>query len=399
MNNSRSLLLWFFAVKLLADYYVPYRMLTFSIVLLLAALLFFIVGARSSIVQHSVVEVIPYLLLLLLGFINNNDIEIFTKLVGLIVLYVMFVSVGYAIRRNELLVIYKKLLYLMLSLSMISIGLSYFTGRFYIRQAWNFEHVNLFGSYLLTFSFPLVYVAYYNRRSIVIITEKVIYFSLCALTHSTGAFLASALVFVNIKQVRLKYAIRALVAFFFIILVIASLCYYTDNIVYKKVAYVIKVVDNAGLREEMADMVSNRRSLLPEQKGEYGSGVWRIYANILFFDYFTEGSYIRKITGRGISGYKKAWGGTMPHNDIMLILIDFGILGIIAFFVPYYRALRYAVTNDRGYIIIVLAIYTLRLLFENNVYSFYIMSNVVIFMALKRGGNIYNNLNRFGIKK
>ena len=66
----------------------------------------------------------------------------------------------------------------------------------------------------------------------------------------------------------------------------------------------------------------------------------------------------------------------MPHNDFILTLVDFGVIGLLVVIYMLRRILIFAINHRELLALVPILIF--RLMFENNIYSFYLMSSLVI---------------------
>ena len=80
--------------------------------------------------------------------------------------------------------------------------------------------------------------------------------------------------------------------------------------------------------------------------GNEGSLIWRIAYWIALLNEFQLSSYLQKLVGMGVGGmssgnYIFAWMTTDPHNDYIRVLLERGLLGFIAYYVLFIKAINY----------------------------------------------------------
>jgi len=196
------------------------------------------------------------------------------------------------------------------------------------------------------------------------------------ISTSTGAFLLSLMVFAEFKRVSFVMVGKlALVSFvvgsglFFV-----TKAFYPD--LYLKIFGPLVLVVDGGLSDLKFLALNGYR--MKELGEEYQSSfVWRMYAYFLFLDYWGSQSIYNILFGAGYLGFESVWDGIAPHNDFLLVLLDFGLLAFLIVLFLFTRAL-YLVLKNYTVFTSLLLILIMRLMFENNIYSYYLVSGIVV---------------------
>ncbi|MEH6649441.1 MAG: hypothetical protein V7707_05355 [Motiliproteus sp.] len=237
------------------------------------------------------------------------------------------------------------------------------------RQFFSFEHANILGSYILCLS-PMILML--ERRYIPLAVFSMIF--LCYLSTSGGAFISSFLLFFLLPSSLLLRVIFIIVPMLVVFVFINPT---VVDAVLVKLYYPYLFFKHVGF-SSIYDAVQSRSGVVDFGVGLDNSFVWRIYAYTMFLSAYFESSVFEMILGRGWGGYKDVWSGAMPHNDLILILIDFGFVGFFLTVTLFFVFIRKRVAIDKRYAVLAIII-CLRLFFENNINSFYLVSTFFIF--------------------
>jgi hypothetical protein len=97
--------------------------------------------------------------------------------------------------------------------------------------------------------------------------------------------------------------------------------------------------------------------------------------------YVLDQGWLALLFGNGVGGYEAVWNGAMPHNDFILILVDFGLLPLI---VCLCCVVMLVMRMWRGHSewFVMLVVVVLRLSWENNIYSYYLVSAGCMFFSM-----------------
>lgn len=244
------------------------------------------------------------------------------------------------------------------------------------REFFNFEHANILGSYCLAI---LVFACLASTNQAAP-ARKLFVAGCCLLSTSTGAFILSLGSFFRLQRLRPRFLLvvgsAALVGLLAGPLMLERLSYET----YTKVFGPIALLREQGFDSLVA--LARVRAPIQELGDAYQSSMtWRLYAYVVFFDFVSESSFWDLILGGGFEAYREVWGGMMPHNDYLLVLINFGAVGL-ALFVYMILAVYRKVKSSGGAWGVVVLLFSVRFLVENNISSFYLVSLVVMCAAL-----------------
>lgn len=262
----------------------------------------------------------------------------------------------------------------------VNLAMSVKLGLYESRRLWAFAHVNLAGSYVDGTVLPLSIILSADRpsryiRRLVLVVEA-------ALTRSSGAFLSALLVLVNAKKLRLKTLLWVVLT----VTVVAAAAWKIGSTF--DASYYLKLRDTAAVLRadklsELWDLAQARKPLTELGAGGEGSLTWRLYAYAVYAGAIAAESPEALILGSGAGSYKSVWQGYMPHNDFILILHDFGLLGAAAVFV----SLICAIWRLRSHPVWLAAcsVLVLRLAFENNIYSDWLMISWITWIGLALG--------------
>lgn len=366
-----------FSVKIALDMLLPYRELAFGLVVVLSLALLIVNSAWWSRLSSTEVAVAALFLVLCgVWYIRSGEHLEFIKYAILPIIYfsVRCASIGLASQEiaSAAIKIFRVFICLFALNYVISLAVADPLGRSFF----GFEHANLLGSYCL-FAMMLIYVAdsvqneKFNRAFLVLAST---------LSTSTGAALLSVVSLFKVSRITLI----GLVSVCVIALIAANLsAYIMSKFAYD---YYVKLFGPLLLLWEhgFATVVDVARSGAPIQDlGEqYQSSLtWRLYAYVVFWDFIVAMSPVDLIFGLGFGGYEGVWGGMMPHNDYLFVIINYGLVGLIMLLALIVRSVYVLSARLPGWTPLV-AVLIVRLALENNILSFYLLSFAVMGIAL-----------------
>lgn len=306
--------------------------------------------------------------------IPNDDYEMGLRFSIAGLFFLVLISNLSMLSADRIVALVNKLIYVLTICILINFLVSVFWADPLNRLFYGFEHANLFGSYVIL------------GFSVLLITSKFIsnvfssFVSLLTLaTTSTGAFLLSAVFW--IKSYKIGFFNLMFMFIGGLISVIAV--YWVSKVFFPdfndKVFYPFELMATGGLGliQELALSSVEIQYLGPDRES---SLLWRIYAYFIFLDFYLAGDLVNIIFGRGFSSYLGVWSGIAPHNDFLLVLIDFGLVGFALLLFMFFHLWK-MLAKIGGVAIGVIIVITTRLALENNIYSFYILTNIVVLLA------------------
>ncbi|MBN3966974.1 hypothetical protein IMW75_17045 [Pseudomonas gregormendelii] len=252
-------------------------------------------------------------------------------------------------------------------------GLSWAVASPINREFYNFEHANLLGSYVLI-SLTLVYCLKLPRHSFI---SRVKILAAAVFTTSTGAALLATVSFFDFKKYNVKNCFVIALTLTCSLIALYMVLQLYSPLYFSKIFGPFTLIADGKLGE----LGNLARAGIPIQElgDKYQSSLaWRFYAYYIFIDFIGTQNLYTLFFGAGFWGFSKAWSGIMPHNDFILALIDFGVLGFGALVTAFYQAFKFVAKKCKN-ITPLLLILTFRLLFENNIYSFYLTSSLVMY--------------------
>jgi hypothetical protein len=246
------------------------------------------------------------------------------------------------------------------------------TGQYGEREFHPFEHANLFGSYILS-AVPLLFVI--ESRSGLNWIYRVILIVLAWASTSTGTGVLSLLLLVNFHRINPAALLRTILMAVLLIWISEPILYAVNSELHVKLFSPFSFLTDFGW-ETLFSAASTGYSLY-EFGPEYTSSLtWRIYAYLVFLSHLMALPLWDILFGAGFSGYSEVWNGYMPHNDFILTLVDFGLMGFGFLLYLLMRSAKFVLHHRE--LMGLIPIIVFRLMFENNIYSFYLMSSLVI---------------------
>lgn len=373
MLLAKNILLFFLTVKICLDFIVPYRDINFVIINLMCVFFILIDFKKSFELTSSEWRcIIAYSTLCFLWMLVGEDKIFFIKYFSLIMIFLMVRSLVLKLRFSDLKYVCKSFIIVFNLFFLINFAISFVYYSPANRLFYNFEHVNLLGSYLLT---SLTFVYFLSSLNVKVNSSKVAVIAFSFLTTSTGAFISSLLVLVNTRSIRFSKIFYILFITFVFSFVFYHLISFFMPGLFVKIFGPIQLIFNGGL--EHLSTLATYRLPIQELGEEYQSSLlWRFYAYLIFFDFYLSQSFLNMFFGSGFWGFSKAWNGIAPHNDFIVFLIDFGFIGFLLFFWFFIKSFIWSIKNNALWIPLYIILF-LRLSFENNVYSYYLLSTIV----------------------
>lgn len=375
VNIWQFLLITFFTIKLLLDFFTEYRELGFIItnaVLYALLFVFFYLHKKITISKNTMIEASILVSFLLVQLYQNADVIMLLKITSYYLNYKIFMKVLRQVNTNVITKITKQIILICVGLFFIVYFFSFIMGKVSQREIGFFEHVNLLGNIIVFLALAVIYFDLGFKYKLAI-------FLMGLLSMSTGSLLLSMLVFVpfkylSVKNLPITFLLGTLVGltFFFV-----SKIAFPD--LHTKIFGIFSILNEYSLADFAVEVKKNT-SLKEINESVESSLVWRLYAWIKYYYAFIESSLFALFFGHGLLNYQKVWNEIMPHNDFILILYDFGLyfcLIISPFFIKFVKA-----SFNNKIIFFVGAIFLTRLFVENVIYSYYTFNIFIIQLAL-----------------
>lgn len=378
MISLKLYLLILFIIKFALDSLSPFR--EFNFIILNSMCIFIIIvhpKLISSIDKREWIGCVIYFISCGVGLATGGNFDTYIKFVSLILLFITVRSIAVNIPTINLIWISEKAFLSIIALLFMNFCISLVVADPLSRIFYNFEHSNLLGTYALL-SLPFLYVIIPFKMGVFKLKLLV---SLMALaTTSTGSFLSSLFIYTDFK----KISARSIIAWLFYIS-FAFFCLYYFLLYFSPVFFIkifgpFKALINEGV-DTMVYAANYQIRIQDLDENYQGSLAWRIYAYIVFIGFILDQNIFNIFFGSGFNGFEKVWGGIAPHNDFILILIDLGLIGFLLFLLILFKAF-YWIVRFQTYMLPLMIVLFLRLSFENNIYSFYIASSLVMSAAL-----------------
>ncbi|MCI1047008.1 hypothetical protein [Caballeronia zhejiangensis] len=369
-------------MKLFLDFFIPARELDFAV--FNGVLFVMAIGLRVSprISWRGFAVIAGVAIFFLAQLIRTPTDTIGYKLLTMPLLAVLFYNLGRSMDRDTLSRGYSVILVVFVFCFGGNYLLSAALGHLASREFWNFEHANLLGSYVLVMLIPVNFLATESRlRGMNVI--KVAFVVMAFLTTSTGALILTLAALMRERKrsastVLLTLASGCLVA-------VCALFFLNefDKSVYDKIVAPYLLITGGGL-DQLIQSARGASGITHFASDQQGSFTWRIYADMVYALFLANEGVTNLLAGNGIGGFSQVWSGAMPHNDFVLILVDFGAPFLLFVLVYVTRLFRYVARYAIQWRIVLIVI-TVRLTFENNIYSYYVLSSGLIFASLTIG--------------
>lgn len=378
---SSNMLFFLFFVKLFCDLFLKARGFNFVVLLVFALVVGLSVNSKRRDVSLTFIfSLLGVVFVATVAATISGDWYQLVRWVGLFYLFYIVDKVWNGLSVEEKIRFCKKLLLVLMVLFSGNLALTYRLGLHEIREMWNFEHVNLAGSYLLPFLFPAFYL-YSNgvKKGFF----KWIVSILVFLTTSTGATVLALFGSVyGFAAKKKSFLIGVVFLPVFIFLLEAFLRVYAPES-HAKLFSPFAVLNEFGMAglADAAIAGLNLYDLGPELES---SLTWRFVAYSIFINDILNRDVIYSLFGYGFGGHGNIWGGYMPHNDFLLVILDMGLIGFSVFVYLYYQFFKRISVGLSGVIIGLVVVF--RCGFENNLYSFYVMSTFIMLLPILFSG-------------
>lgn len=375
--KASKLLVIFFAVKIFFDFFSPSRPLNFLVTTALAILILLLPSRelRKSLrlTGKMLLGISTYLIACVYWLAISREVESFLRYSSLVPIFLATRMLVQGCNFAELGQAARKILSWQVGIFILFFIISFVVAAPLTRIFYNFEHANILGSYCLC-SVAFVFIAANFRRDGRF--SRYAPFLMCAASTSTGATLLSAIPIVRIKRSGFRQV------FFYLVLGILAVCLLgfvlqqVDPSLFEKIFGPFQLILDGRLQ----DVVSLARTDSPIQEldDKYQSSLtWRFYAYVVYYDYISAMTLWEFLFGLGFDGYTQVWGGMMPHNDFILLLVDHGL--IVFLFVIFFLSrsvISFAKKKPSWLILPVILFF--RLLLENNISSFYLVSTGIM---------------------
>ncbi|MCX4161561.1 MULTISPECIES: hypothetical protein [Paraburkholderia] len=368
------------SVKFMMDFFMPARdvaFIAFNGTLIVLVLAF---GPALYASRRTVFWSVVFMAFVIAELYRDATNPIAYKLLTLPLLAMLFYSLGRKITGSEMSRVFKLLLVEFLICFSVNYAISAALGLTASRDFWNFEHANLLGSYVLIMLLPINYVLSQTNSKRQGPILKALFVAVACLTTSTGAMVLSLTVFLRIRKVSVRrLASPVIMGVVLLCTALVALSLFNAAIYDKIVAPVVLIADGGWMQLfKTAQSSGGITHLASDQQGSF---TWRIYAYLVYAFYVARQGLWPTMFGNGIGGYEDVWNGAMPHNDFILMLVDLGAIFLLLVVFNLIRLLRHVIRRNPQWLLVVLAL-LMRLAFENNIYSYYLMSNFIVFAAL-----------------
>lgn len=381
MNIQTRIFFIFFVTKIILDFFSPFRELNMVIQLCLILPILTKASFIQFIINHKLNFVLVYFLFYIVVSHNIQSIKIFIS----VIFFCAFAFIGGSTNLN-ILIKKSKLIWKVGIISfLISLTLSVILGKYSKREFYNFEHVNLLGSYLVFLSiFYLIYYKYNDNRHLRV---KSAFFPIAAtfLSLSTGSFIAQLTAYIPAKYYKLKNITH--LSFLLILVVVASY-FITSSFspdLHQKIFGTIDYFQKeTSIKEFYQDSIHLNLDLFHAENS--GSFTWRIFAYTFYLHNIFNQNLFNFLFGSGVESFL-LFAPFAPHNDFIAIFLDFGLIGLLCFIIFLSRIFRMAIRNNFKILVVFIIFLILRLLFENVIYSSYLFSFISAI-----GGLLYGSL-------
>lgn len=374
--KATSAITFLIGSKFLLDFISPFRHFNFLFVASIAAFVIFSKIGNFKISKKLAALISSYFLAVILSCINGGILNAVPFLISPI----FFISVYLLLKdisNEDRGFVFNRLIKIFVFALIINLAISFIYFDPMGRSFYNFEHANLFGTYALLI-IPLVYAS--RQGGNLSIKDKISIIFPSLISTSTGAAILS--LFASFKMPKLS--VKNIIAMSFYMGLLGYVCAFLiksfDYDLYVKIFGPVSLIID-GKIIEIYDLAVNGRPI-QELGDDYQSSLtWRFYAYVVYFNYFLNSAFYSILFGGGAGSHVDVWGGMLPHNDYLMVLIDFGIIGFIFLFYSTIFFYRKCVSLGGQWLIFSLVL-TLRLLLENNISSNYILSSIFIALAI-----------------
>lgn len=363
-----------FVIKFALDFISPSRELNFILFnFILINLLLIKIFKISPFFKKEFLSILVFVIICTTAFILSGIPKIFAQFTSAVLIYLVVKSYVEGFKLNDYVLVSRISFYAFMIFAVLNFITSFFTAAPLNREFYNFEHANLLGSYLLI-SLPFIYVMQLANENI--LGKKLLLSVVTLLSTSTGSFVTSLIQYIPFK----KKSAHEYLFFFFSIFILLFITVTLLPVIYpdfaNKLLGPVRLIANGSFNELY--QYAQDRVRIQALGEEYNSSmVWRLYAYVIFIDYILHQNTLQLLLGNGFQGSHKVWEGIAAHNDFITILIDFGLIVFTLIAFVFYRLFRWAFSENRLILPVILILF-FRLLVENNIYSYYLFSSLVM---------------------
>ena len=378
--SFRKVFLYIICLKIILDFFVPNRDISALLITFFLIFNFKRFNYDKGSVKFIFRVVCFFLFEAILLFFLESDMRALLKFLTYPIYFCFFYLLGKNLSKEDIIYINLITLKVFLICFLVSLSLSLGLNLYFKRIFFNFEHVNLLGSFVLVMTIPLSFLKkYVEKKKIKSITYLLIISAF--LTTSTGAFLLSFAILANINS----WSFRKIITYvFYVLLFVLFIFFITKNYVgdlHQKIFSPLYVLEKYTLAEFLE--FSSKQARIQDLGSDLDSSLtWRLYTWVYFINYIFSGDLFNILFGNGLKSYTVVLDNNKPpHNDFILILIDYGIV-FWTIFIFLLRKIYINITKRYESFIPVFFIWILRLLLENTVNSFYITSTIIMFLSV-----------------
>uniref|UniRef100_UPI0037DD8408 hypothetical protein n=1 Tax=Zhouia sp. PK063 TaxID=3373602 RepID=UPI0037DD8408 len=366
------------------DIFSPIRELNLLMEVFIAIIIIFSTKRFSILRKYKSISIMLFTIIYLV--ISQFDMESIKYFV-VVFFFLAVIAAVYSIKLNDLAITLKRVSIFSLVCIYLNLILSIGLGLYSQRMVYNFEHVNLFGTYIVFISILFMNsVMLYEKMGMPMSKKRLLIYKLlfvvaAFLTTSTGAFLVQSLIFIPPKYFSLKRIIRLLLICMF---GVVFLYYSTDLYLPKlhtKLFGVYDVFQAYSFSEFYTYSINQDSKALTQAMDLGGSFVWRLNTYLFYYHQYFNSGILKILFGGGVATYSD-YAYFMPHNDFIALTLDFGILGLSLIIIFLIKNFKRA-TEKYYYPLLYLVIFIcLRLGFENCMYSSYVFSTIITSMGI-----------------
>ncbi|MDQ6531541.1 hypothetical protein [Flavobacterium sp. LHD-85] len=386
MISKFNVLPAFFIIKIILDFFSPFRELNSVIQLCITLPILMDREFLNFIVKRKLNFVLLYFLLYVFISKNIQSVKIFIA----VLFYCIFLFIGYKSTLNVIIKRSKIIWKVGLVCFFASLLISILTGRYSRREFYNFEHVNLLGTYFVFISI-FYFIHYKNKKKKVRSLESSSLSLVIAsyLTLSTGAFVSQLTAFIPSRYYKLRN-----ILYLSLLIIIAGIgsYYITDSVspdlhqkIFGSINYFGKEI---SLKEFYQDSIHQNLELNDSENS--GSFTWRIFSYTFYLYNIFHQDIINFLFGSGVESFFQ-YATFAPHNDFIAIFLDFGLVGLLCFLFFLFKLFKAAIRSNSKVLITFIVFLVLRLSFENVIYSSYVFSLITATGGLISGTLLRKN--------
>lgn len=372
-NRIGVILAWVFLIlKVSLDFFSDLRTIGFFNVLFYISAFLLLSGFNSKKPIKINAWVLIALLYSGLNVVIGGDVIFNVKLLSSIILFHVFKDHLKSLPFKEVDKLQKVFFTIMILSVIILYLVSAFTSNHH-REFLFFEHANLLGNVLVFFSIGSLV---FSRGWI----EKFIWPILTLISTSTGAFIISMVSVISPKLITKR---RVLIIFTGVISIIVLVFFITKTLnseIHNKVFGLIYIFSSHYGFSDFFENVRDSVLLKDIEQGHQSSLTWRLYAWLKYIISISESNFFNLLFGNGALSFKEVWEGNMPHNDLLLLTYDFGVIGALGFVIGIIRLIKKIISVKTVRWMIIFMLFG-RLMVENVIYSFYTITYLSIILS------------------